>query len=61
MQAAPAPLCVRPREAAEMHDVSRSFTYELIAAGVLDSVKIGGARRVSVKSIERVAREGVAA
>ena len=61
MQAAPAPLCVRPREAAEMLDVSRSFIYELIAAGVLDSVKIGGARRVSVKSIERVAREGVAA
>ena len=44
-----------------MLDVSRSFIYELIAAGVLDSVKIGGARRVSVKSIERVAREGVAA
>ena len=54
----PSRLVVRPTEAAAMLDVSRAYVYELIAAGKLESVKIGGARRVSVKSIERLASQG---
>jgi excisionase family DNA binding protein len=43
----PRPLLLRPEEAAEILRVGRSKVYELMRAGLLRSVKIGGSRRVS--------------
>jgi excisionase family DNA binding protein len=37
---------LRPAEAAELLSISRSKAYELIAAGVLPSVRVGGSVRV---------------
>ena len=39
-------LLLRPVEAAELLSISRSKAYELIAAGVLPSVQVGGSVRV---------------
>lgn len=44
-------LCVRPAEAAEMIGISRTKTYELIAAGVIPSVRIGSSIRVPVAAL----------
>jgi len=41
-------LLLRPAEAAELLSISRSKTYELIATGVLPSVRVGGSVRVPV-------------
>ena len=47
---------VRPVEAAAMLSISRSSVYELIAAGTLPSVKIGGRMiRIPVAAIRRMA------
>jgi excisionase family DNA binding protein len=53
------PLVVGPDEAARLLRLSRSFVYELVARGVLRTVKLGRARRILLEDIERVAREGV--
>lgn len=45
-------MLVRVTRAAELLDVSRSRIYELIGSGELESVKIGGSRRVPVTAIE---------
>ncbi|WP_018639793.1 helix-turn-helix domain-containing protein [Parafrankia elaeagni] len=39
-------LLVTPTEAAEILAVSRSTVYELLAAGALESVRIGRSRRI---------------
>jgi excisionase family DNA binding protein len=39
-------LLLTPAEAAELLAVSRSTVYELLAAGVLESVHIGRSRRI---------------
>lgn len=44
-------LLVRPEEAARALGIGRSKVYELIAAGTLRSVKIGGARRVPATAL----------
>jgi excisionase family DNA binding protein len=43
-------LMLRPSEFAESIGVSRSKAYELIAAGVVPSVKVGGCVRVPVSA-----------
>jgi len=44
-------LMLRPIEAAESLGVSRSKAYELIAAGEIPSVKIGGCIRVPIDAL----------
>jgi excisionase family DNA binding protein len=41
----------RPTEAADAIGVSRARAYELIAAGVIPSIRIGGSIRVPVESL----------
>jgi excisionase family DNA binding protein len=56
MTGKPDVLMVRPVEAAAMLSISRSSVYELIAAGTLPSVKIGGRMiRIPVAAIRRMA------
>ena len=44
-------LMLRPTEAADAIGVSRSKAYELIAAGAIPSVKVGGCVRVPVEAL----------
>ena len=44
-------LMLRPGEAADAIGVSRSKAYELIAAGAIPSVKVGGCVRVPVDAL----------
>ena len=46
------PLLLRITEVAVMLSVSRTKVYELIAAGELASVKVGGSRRVPIDAVE---------
>ncbi len=46
-------LMLRVQEAAEALGVSRAKAYELIAAGQIPSVKLGGCIRVPVAALER--------
>ena len=43
---------LRPSEAAELLSISRSKAYELIAAGVLPSVRVGGSVRVPAARLQ---------
>jgi excisionase family DNA binding protein len=43
----PQPLLYRPEEAAQLLGVGRTMVYELIRAGRLRSIKLGGARRIT--------------
>jgi len=45
-------LCVRPREAGEILDCSQSYLYELLRTGELESFTAGGARKITIASIE---------
>ena len=45
-------LLLRPSEAGEAMGVSRSKAYELIAAGKIPSVKVGGCVRVPVDGLK---------
>jgi excisionase family DNA binding protein len=53
-RAEPDSLVVTPKTAWKMLGVSNSTGYKLLAAGELDSVKFGRARRIIVKSIHRL-------
>jgi excisionase family DNA binding protein len=46
-------LMLRPAEAADAIGVSRSKTYELIAAGEIPSVKVGGCVRVPLEALRQ--------
>lgn len=45
-------LLVTCEEAAEALGIGRSKVYELMAAGLLDSVKIGSSRRVPAEALQ---------
>ncbi len=45
-------LLLKPEEAAEVLGIGRSKLYQLLADGSLDSVKLGGLRRVSVDALQ---------
>ncbi len=57
-------LLLTPEEAAETLGICRSKLYELLRAGVIESVHIGASRRVPVAGVveyvERLRREAVA-
>jgi excisionase family DNA binding protein len=46
-------LLLKPEEAAEVLGIGRSTLYELLAAGQIESVHIGKARRIPVASLEQ--------
>lgn len=48
---APEPICVRVNDAARMIGVGRTKLYELIAAGEVETVKLGKATRVTTVSL----------
>jgi excisionase family DNA binding protein len=45
-------LLLRPEEAAEVLGIGRSKFYELLAAGAVQSVRIGKCRRVPLAALE---------
>lgn len=49
------PLLVSPERAGELLGLSRATVYVLMGRGELVSVKIGGARRITVASVEAIA------
>ena len=44
-------LLVRPEEAAEVLGISRARLYELLAAGVIPSIRVGRSRRVPADAL----------
>ena len=50
------PICVRINDAANMIGVGRTKLYELIAAGELETVKIGKATRVTTASLRELVK-----
>lgn len=47
------PLLYRPEDAAEVLAVSRTRVYELMAAGLLESVKMGRSRRIPADALSK--------
>lgn len=58
MKAAPLPdsICVRVNDAARMIGVGRTKLYELIAAGEIETVKLGKSTRVTTASLHDLIR-----
>ncbi|WHO37638.1 helix-turn-helix domain-containing protein [Sphingobium sp. AP49] len=52
----PDPICVRVNEAARMIGVGRTKLYELIAAGEVETVKLGRATRITTASLHDLVR-----
>lgn len=52
----PGPICVRVNEAARMIGVGRTKLYELIAAGEVETVKLGKATRITTASLHDLVR-----
>lgn len=50
------PICVRVNEAARMIGVGRTKLYELIAAGEVETVKLGKATRITTASLHDLVR-----
>lgn len=50
------PICVRVNEAARMIGVGRTKLYELIAAGEIETVKLGKATRITTASLHDLVR-----
>jgi excisionase family DNA binding protein len=50
------PICVRINDAARMIGVGRTKLYELIAAGEVETVKLGKATRVITASLRELVR-----
>jgi excisionase family DNA binding protein len=52
----PEPICVRVNDAARMIGVGRTKLYELIAAGEVETVKLGKATRITTASLHDLVR-----
>lgn len=52
----PDPICVRVNDAARMIGVGRTKLYELIAAGEVETVKLGKATRITTASLHALVR-----
>lgn len=50
------PICVRVNDAARMIGVGRTKLYELIAAGEVETVKLGKATRITTDSLHDLIR-----
>ena len=53
-------LAVKVTTAAARLELSRAAVYNLISAGKIRTVKIGGSRRVPVSELHRLAQDGAA-
>ena len=51
------PICVTPEEAARVLGIGRTFVYQLLATGKLESFKLGRRRLVPIDAIERLIAE----
>lgn len=49
-------LLLTPEETAEVMGIGRSKVYELLREGALESVRIGGSRRVPTAAVEEYVR-----
>ena len=49
---------LRPKEAARAYGVSRTLIYEWMKTGRLKSVRLGGARLITVEALEALDRGG---
>lgn len=52
----PDPICVRVNDAARMIGVGRTKLYELIAAGEVETIKLGKSTRVTTASLHDLIR-----
>jgi excisionase family DNA binding protein len=52
----PDPICVRVNDAARMIGVGRTKLYELIAAGQVETVKLGKSTRITIASLHDLVR-----
>jgi len=52
----PDPICVRVNDAARMIGVGRTKLYELIAAGEVETVKLGKSTRITTASLHDLVR-----
>ena len=52
----PEPICVRVNDAARMIGVGRTKLYELIAAGEVETVKLGKSTRITTASLHDLIR-----
>jgi len=52
----PDPICVRVNDAARMIGVDRTKLYELIAAGEIETVKLGKSTRITTASLHELIR-----
>jgi excisionase family DNA binding protein len=52
----PEPICVRINDAARMIGVGRTKLYELIAAGEVETVKLGKSTRITTASLHELVR-----
>ena len=55
------PLAVPPKDAWRLLGISNSTGYELLAAGELNSFRLGRARRITVESIRQLVARRLAA
>ncbi len=51
------PICITPEEAANVLGIGRTFVYELIANGRLESIKLGRRRLIPMEALERLIAE----
>ena len=52
----PDPICVRVNDAARMIGIGRTKLYELIAAGEVETVKLGKSTRITTSSLHDLIR-----
>lgn len=52
----PDPICVRVNDAARMIGIGRTKLYELIAAGEVETVKLGKSTRITTASLHDLVR-----
>jgi excisionase family DNA binding protein len=52
----PEPICVRVNDAARMIGIGRTKLYELIAAGEVETVKLGKSTRITTASLHDLVR-----
>jgi len=55
-QPSPDPICIRVNDAARMIGVGRTKLYALIAAGEVETVKLGKSTRVTMASLHDLVR-----
>ena len=50
-------ICVTPEEAAKRLAIGRTFVYELLASGRLESIKLGRRRLIPAEALESLVAE----